>query len=184
MKKKIIAGVCALMICAGFVVFAPPTRLDPSLKDRAESSFARYFPSAKRPGYIILIDYDLPVYKNRLWVIDSKTGAIMIKSHVSHALKSGLVYADDFSNTPDSQKSCTGVFATGEKYSGFFGYSMRIDGLEKGVNDKARERAIVFHPHLSPWSKGCFMTFPWTNRELIDLTSNNAMVFVNKTCRN
>jgi hypothetical protein len=38
-----------------------------------------------------------------------------------------------------------GFFQTGEAYQGKHGYSLRLDGLEAGINDQARARAIVIH---------------------------------------
>jgi hypothetical protein len=38
-----------------------------------------------------------------------------------------------------------GFYLTGNTYHGKHGYSLILNGLEKGINDKAKERAIVIH---------------------------------------
>jgi hypothetical protein len=53
--------------------------------------------------------------------------------------------AEKFSNTPLSNQSSLGFYKTAETYHGKHGLSLRLDGLEKGINDKARQRAIVIH---------------------------------------
>lgn len=128
----------------------------------------------------ILIDYDLPVIAFRLWLIDMKNDKILLNSRVAHAYNSGLMYAESFSNTPNTEKSCVGSFVTGETYFGKYGYSMRITGLDRGFNDKALERYIVFHAHESLWSLGCFMTKESVNKQLIDKTNGGCFVYVHK----
>jgi hypothetical protein len=46
---------------------------------------------------------------------------------------------------PGSRQTSLGLFRTSETYQGSNGYSLRLDGLEPGFNDLARERAIVLH---------------------------------------
>jgi hypothetical protein len=94
---------------------------------------------------ITVIDFSLPSTKKRLWIIDTEKGEILLNSVVSHGRNSGNLMAESFSNTPESFKSSLGFYETGETYSGKHGYSLRLDGLEKGFNDQARNRAIVIH---------------------------------------
>ncbi len=56
-----------------------------------------------------------------------------------------------FSNEPETHRTSLGLFVTDDTYVGKNGYSLRLDGLDKGINDKARERAIVMHgaPYVS-----------------------------------
>jgi hypothetical protein len=53
--------------------------------------------------------------------------------------------AENFSNIPGSFASSPGFYSTGQTYVGKHGLSLILDGLEKGINDKARDRAIVMH---------------------------------------
>ena len=94
---------------------------------------------------ITLIDFSLPSTSKRLWVIDLQTNTILFHSYVSHGMNSGVEYANSFSNKPESLKSSLGFYATAESYIGKHGLSLKLDGLERGVNDKARAREIVIH---------------------------------------
>ena len=67
---------------------------------------------------------------------------MLFSSVVSHGRNSGGNYAVSFSNRTGSHQSSLGFYLTGETYQGRNGYSLTLDGLEKGINDKARERAI------------------------------------------
>ena len=64
---------------------------------------------------------------------------------VAHGRNTGEEFARKFSNVPGSYTSSLGFYTTAEIYEGNNGTSMRLDGLEPGFNDKARERAIVIH---------------------------------------
>jgi len=133
--------------------------------------------------YIIYIDYSLPFYKKRLYVIDLNTKEIILNAHVSHAWKSGFLRPKKFSNTIGSRISSKGVFKTQNHYTSNHGYGkykigMRIKGLEKGKNDNALQRNIVFHSSFGIWSSGCYMTLPWVNKKIIELTANNGIVIV------
>ena len=94
---------------------------------------------------LTVIDFSLPSTEERLWVIDLSCQRIVLKSLVAHGRNSGLAYATDFSNENESFKSSLGFYLTGEVYNGKHGVSLRLDGLEYGVNHKARERAVVIH---------------------------------------
>ncbi|MCH7409036.1 murein L,D-transpeptidase catalytic domain family protein [Belliella sp. DSM 111904] len=92
-----------------------------------------------------VIDFTLPSSQKRLWIIDMVSGEILHHGYVSHGRNSGDLMAKSFSNTNSSYKSSLGFYKTAETYQGKHGYSLRLDGLESGYNDSARERAIVIH---------------------------------------
>jgi L,D-transpeptidase catalytic domain len=94
---------------------------------------------------LTLIDFSLSSNTKRLWVIDLTTNTILFNSLVAHGKNTGEEFASDFSNSNSSFKSSLGFYATGEIYQGKHGVSLRLDGLERGVNDHARERAVVIH---------------------------------------
>jgi hypothetical protein len=52
----------------------------------------------------------------------------------------------------DSRQTSLGLFVTDDPYVGSNGYSLRLDGLDVGFNDHARDRAIVMHgaPYVDP----------------------------------
>ncbi|MDR2212244.1 MAG: murein L,D-transpeptidase catalytic domain family protein [Pseudomonadales bacterium] len=94
---------------------------------------------------LAVIDYSLPSSEPRLWVFDLNEASLLFHEYVAHGSNSGGDLTTSFSNQPDSHQSSLGLFRTAETYQGSNGYSLRMDGLEPGFNDKARERAIVMH---------------------------------------
>jgi L,D-transpeptidase catalytic domain len=94
---------------------------------------------------LTLIDFSLPSSAKRLWVIDMNSNTVLYNTVVSHGMNSGGEFATSFSNSQSSNKSSLGFYATGETYIGKNGFSMKLDGLEKGVNSNARSRAVVMH---------------------------------------
>ncbi|WP_187177613.1 murein L,D-transpeptidase catalytic domain family protein [Algoriphagus sp. AK58] len=94
---------------------------------------------------LTVIDFSLPSTEKRLWVIDVEKQEILLNTVVSHGRNSGMLMAEKFSNRPESYQSSLGFYKTAETYHGKHGFSLRLDGLEKGFNDQARNRAIVIH---------------------------------------
>ncbi len=94
---------------------------------------------------VTLIDYSLPSTQERLWVMDLSRGELLFRELVAHGQSSGDDLAHAFSNRPGSHQSSLGAFLTGETYDGRHGLSLRLKGLEPGINDRAEERAIVVH---------------------------------------
>ena len=64
---------------------------------------------------------------------------------VAHGRNSGMEFAKKFSNKPRSRQSSLGFFITRQTYYGAHGLSLRLEGVERGINDKALQRAIVIH---------------------------------------
>ncbi|HXT21183.1 MAG TPA: murein L,D-transpeptidase catalytic domain family protein, partial [Thermoanaerobaculia bacterium] len=60
-------------------------------------------------------------------------------------------FARHFSNKDKSLQTSLGLFRTVGTYQGGNGYSLKLDGLEPGFNDKASSRAVVMHgaPYVS-----------------------------------
>ncbi|WP_323816006.1 murein L,D-transpeptidase catalytic domain family protein [Cellvibrio sp. NN19] len=94
---------------------------------------------------LTVIDYSLVSTTPRLWVFDLITGKLLFQELVAHGKNTGENFARNFSNTYGSLQTSLGLFRTKETYMGSNGYSLRMEGLEDGFNDKAMERAIVFH---------------------------------------
>jgi hypothetical protein len=94
---------------------------------------------------LTLIDFSMSSNTKRLWVIDLEKNIVLFQTLVAHGRNTGEEFAKDFSNQAESFKSSVGFYATGEIYNGKHGMSLKLDGLEKGLNDKARERAVVIH---------------------------------------
>lgn len=94
---------------------------------------------------LTVIDYTLPSVEPRLWVIDRVTHTVLFSELVAHGKNSGENQTTRFSNALNSLQTSMGLFATDDTYVGSNGYSLRLDGLERDVNDRARDRAIVMH---------------------------------------
>jgi hypothetical protein len=122
-------------------------------------------------------------------VYDLAGRALLYEELVAHGQGSGGNYASRFSNTPDSHQTSLGLFVTDDTYVGRNGYSLRLDGLDRGFNDRARERAIVMHgaPYVNDQiskslgrlgrSHGCPAVRDGVARELIDRVKGGSLVF-------
>src|SRR5690554_2419802 len=97
------------------------------------------------PERLAVIDFSLPSGEERLWLFDLADGSLILREVVAHGRNSGDNLASAFSNIEGSHQSSIGLFRAAESYSGAHGYSLRLDGLEPGFNDPARQRAIVIH---------------------------------------
>ena len=94
---------------------------------------------------LVLIDYSLPSLQPRLWVFDLARTKLLYEEYVAHGKGSGENYARSFSNLDESRATSLGLFLTGDAYEGHNGHSLRLEGLEPGINDHAMQREIVIH---------------------------------------
>ncbi len=139
---------------------------------------------------LTLVDFSLSSNTKRLWVIDLATNTILYHSLVAHGRNTGEEFANSFSNADHSFKSSLGFYATGEIYNGKHGMSLKLDGLEKGINDKARERGVVMHPanYVSSAfikmnkrlgrSQGCPAIPEELSKEIINTIKNKSCLFI------
>lgn len=106
-------------------------------------------PGASR---LAVVDYNRPSRHPRLWVFDLSNHRLLYEEPVAHGQGSGEDRPTLFSNRHGSHQSSLGLFVTEGTYNGRNGYSMRMQGLEAGVNDQAMARAIVMHgaPYVDP----------------------------------
>jgi hypothetical protein len=145
--------------------------------------------AAALPSTLTVIDYSRPSTEKRMWVFDVRTHALLFHELVSHGRGSGKTMATSFSNAAESNMTSLGLFKTAEPYVGHNGYSLRLDGLEKGMNDHARDRAIVVHgaPYVNAAtakangylgrSLGCPAVRPEIARQLIDTVKGGGLIF-------
>lgn len=139
---------------------------------------------------LTIVDFSLPSTEKRMWIIDVESGMILHNSVVSHGRNSGNLMAEKFSNVDSSYMSSLGFYVTGETYFGKHGYSLRLDGVEKGFNDKARDRAIVIHgaeyanenfitsTGRLGRSLGCPALPVDTSKEIIDMIKDKTCLFI------
>ena len=98
-----------------------------------------------KKAVLTVIDYSLPSSQQRMWVFDLKTNKLVYNTHVAHGKNSGLDIPTHFSNKNSSKESSIGTYITKDTYIGSKGYSLNLEGLEKGYNDHAYSRRIVVH---------------------------------------
>ncbi|MCU1350222.1 MAG: L,D-transpeptidase catalytic domain protein, partial [Acidobacteria bacterium] len=99
----------------------------------------------KRRDLLTVIDYSLPSSQPRLFTFDLNARKLLFRELVAHGKSSGGNLANFFSNSPGSLATSLGLFVTADPYIGGNGYSLRLKGLEEGVNDMAWDRAVVMH---------------------------------------
>ena len=139
---------------------------------------------------LTLIDFSLSSNTKRLWVIDLVSNKILYHSLVAHGRNTGEEFATSFSNHASSFKSSLGFYLTGEIYQGKHGNSLKLDGLEKGLNDNARERGIVMHAanYVSSFfvknnnrlgrSQGCPAIPVEFSNQIINVIKNKSCLFI------
>lgn len=143
----------------------------------------------KQAKRLAVIDYSRPSTEKRLWVFDLRQPKLLYSEHVAHGRNSGENLARQFSNRNGSHQSSLGLFRTAETYQGGNGYSLRMDGLEPGINDQARPRQIVMHgaPYVNAEmalrqgrlgrSFGCPAVRPAVAKPLIDSIKGGQLLF-------
>lgn len=98
-----------------------------------------------RSRYLTICDFSQSSARRRFYLLDMESRRLLIQTWVAHGRNSGAEYATRFSNTVDSWQSSLGFYSTGRTYQGSHGLSLRLEGLEPGINDKAMQRSIVLH---------------------------------------
>lgn len=144
----------------------------------------------RKKELLTIIDYSKPSTEKRFFVIDMDKKELLVYSHVSHGKNSGGNIATSFSNKISSNKSSLGFFLTENTYIGGNGYSLVLNGLEKGINDKAKDRYIVVHgaDYANPKvaksqgrlgrSLGCPALPRDISKKAIDMIKNGSVLFV------
>lgn len=163
---------------------------DPKVLDLAVSAIDCAEAHGMAPSdRLAVIDYSRPSTQPRLWVFDLQQRRLLYRELVAHGRNSGDNYAQRFSNSLGSLQSSLGLFRTLGTYSGSNGYSLRMDGLEAGINDNALERAIVMHgaPYVNPdvartqgrigRSWGCPALRAGVARQVIDTLKGGQFIF-------
>ena len=145
--------------------------------------------SDRKKPLLTIIDYSKPSTEKRFYVVDLDKKKLIFNTYVSHGVNSGKKTATKFSNVVNSRKTSLGTFLTDTTYYGSNGYSLRLDGLTSGVNDKARERYIVVHgaDYANPSfikkngylgrSWGCPALPQKLSREIIDTIKGGSVIY-------
>jgi hypothetical protein len=94
---------------------------------------------------LTICDFTQSSKNKRLYIIDVAEKKLVHQTYVAHGRNSGKEYAYSFSNRPESHKSSLGFYVTSKTYSGEHGLSLKLKGVERGINDRAMARRIVIH---------------------------------------
>lgn len=117
--------------------------------DAALDKFIDYEKEVKNDKYMVVVNYNEPSYRKRLYLIDVENDRLVSSHHVAHGEGSSnsnnRAYAQYFSNKPNSHMTSLGAMVTGQTYIGKHGYSLKLKGLEPGINDNVEKRYIVIH---------------------------------------
>jgi hypothetical protein len=125
-----------------------PAGIDPLLFGRAKAALDREFArgTVRARDFIGIVDFSQKSREARFHVVNLLNGSV--ESHlVAHGRGSDPGHSgflETFSNTPGSEASSNGAYATGDYYHGKYGLSMRVRGLD-WTNNNAEARAIVIH---------------------------------------
>lgn len=99
----------------------------------------------KKEGKITIVDFSKPSTEERFFVIDLNNRKVDYSTYVAHGKNTGALSAIKFSNVANSFQSSLGFYLTSNPYQGNNGYSLRLNGLEPGINSNALKRNIVIH---------------------------------------
>lgn len=139
---------------------------------------------------ISIIDFSQPSNKKRLFIIDLKHYKVLFNTLVAHGRNTGREWATSFSNLNSTFKSSPGFYITRETYEGKNGFSLKLEGIERGINDNAYERGIVIHgadyvcdafvnaQGFIGRSQGCPAVPVQTSRPIINTIKNGTCLFV------
>ena len=142
---------------------------------------------------LAIADFSQSSRNKRLYVIDLIKKKVLLNTYVAHGRNSGQEFAEKFSNNNSSFQSSLGFYKTLGTYQGKHGLSLRLEGVEKGINDRALERAIVMHgaDYVSEdfikntgrlgRSLGCPAVSIADSKTLINMMYNGAGLFIYST---
>jgi hypothetical protein len=99
----------------------------------------------KSKSILTIVDFGKHSREKRLWIVDLAKKKLLYNSLVAHGRGSGNEKAVNFSNVENSHMSSLGFYLTENTYIGKHGLSLKLQGLDKGFNSNAKERAVVVH---------------------------------------
>jgi hypothetical protein len=138
---------------------------------------------------ITIIDFTKPSSEKRFYTLDLEKLEVKYHTYVSHGKNTGWNTAESFSNVVHSNASSLGFYITAETYVGSKGYSLKLDGQDKGYNDNMRMRAVVMHEadYVSEaWikkygrlgrSQGCPALPKEISKKVIDSIKHQTLIF-------
>jgi hypothetical protein len=164
-------------------------QLSKSIFEKAVAEYSLAKNRYQKP-VITIIDFTQSSNAKRMYIIDLEKGELLMQTYVAHGRNSGEEFAQNFSNAPESYMSSPGLYETGGTYSGKHGLSLKLNGLNRGVNDNALKRAIVIHgaSYVSEdfirkngrlgRSQGCPAVSEELSASIIDLIKGGTCVYI------
>lgn len=114
--------------------------------DAFYTAWEGYHKKGFRSGIIAIADFTLSSDQQRFYILDLNSGKVVLQTWVAHGKNSGEKYAVNFSNQEGSYMSSPGFYKVGEEFiSPKHGDALVLEGLDKGINDRARQREIIIH---------------------------------------
>ena len=141
------AGAAASLPAKAFAsVVAPRPFINPELKARALASLEANRRFVRQADVIGIADFNKASRDPRFYIVDLRSG--FVTEHlVAHGRGSDPAHSgwlEMFSNDVGSEATSDGAYLTGDAYTGKYGYSLRLTGLDPS-NSNAEARQIVVH---------------------------------------
>jgi hypothetical protein len=140
---------------------------------------------APRTDVLTVVDFSKSSRSKRLFILDVQDHKVLMQTYVAHGRNSGGEYANKFSNKIDSHQSSLGFYVTKNTYKGQHGLSLKLEGLEEGINDNAESRAIVVHganyigsDALKGRSWGCPAVASNISKKVIQTIKDGSVLFI------
>jgi hypothetical protein len=149
--------------------------------------------SIRNADVIGIADFSRPSRDSRFYLLDVMSGRVTAH-HVSHGRGSDPGHSgwlQSFSNEYNSLATSKGAYMTSDFYTGKYGYSMRLVGLDP-TNSNAEGRAIVVHsawyaePEIAQQqgklgrSEGCFAFGAASHQEMLGRLGPGRLLYADK----
>lgn len=176
--------------------FASPIDISPEhrvIVDRAKQELSRVGSQIWRTDKVGIVDFNRPSREPRFFIVDLEQGSV--RSYLT-AHGRGSDWEHDgwlktFSNVHGSNATSRGAYMSLEWYTGKYGMSMRLAGLDED-NNNALDRAIVVHEAwycapdmLEKWGKlgrseGCFAVPPGQMIDMLYDLGGGRLIFADR----
>jgi hypothetical protein len=111
-----------------------------------QAAHARALERDPHAAVLAIADLSRPSTEQRLYVVDLRRHALLLRTWVAHGQGSGGLNCDVVSDKPGSLCSSPGLYRVGPRIaSPKHGDALLLDGLDPGQNGRAREREIIIH---------------------------------------
>ena len=133
---------------------------------------------------LVIVDFRQSSDERRFYVYDIFERRLVRRTFVAHGKNSGNRYAINYSNEVGSLASSAGFYKTGVPYIGSNGLSLRVHGLDEGVNDNVLERNVVIHSAAYVTadsvgrSEGCLVLPTKDSEGIINLIKEGVCIYV------